>query len=349
MRIAEARELALAWVLDRPAWPAPLVGAFLTGSTVGADPAAALAATSDVDVTVVLDGPAPAGPGKLVHRGALLEVTHLPWSALADADVVARTFYLAPAFAAPAPGTVDPVLLDSHGRLQTLRQAVAPVFARPDVVRARWSSVLARMTATPPPARSWAEAVTGWLFPTSLSTGVVLVAALANPTVRLRYLRARQTLAACGLAERYPLLLAQLGCSEVSPALVRTHLAAMAAAFDDVAAAPPTRAAFAADLTPAGRSVAVDGTQDLLASGDHREAVFWLVATFARCVAALDASAAPAAGRQRDAFAAAADALLGLREPGDLVRRRAVLLEGLPSLVATADEVLAAAARARAR
>ena len=66
---------------------------------MGADPAATLAPTSDMDVTVVLDGSAPAGPGKLVHRGALLEVTSLPWSALADADVVARTFYLAPSFA----------------------------------------------------------------------------------------------------------------------------------------------------------------------------------------------------------------------------------------------------------
>ncbi len=238
--------------------------------------------------------------------------------------------------------------MDPEGRLRGLQRAVAPLFARPDVVRGRWSSVLARMTGEPPAARSWAEAVTGWLFPTSLSTGVVLVAALSNPTVRLRYLRARQALAVCGLADRYPPLLAQLGCAEVSPALVRAHLATMTAAFDDVAAAPPAAAPFVADLTPAARAVPVDGARDLVAAGDHREAVFWLVATFARCVCALDASGAPTADRHRDAFAAAVEELLGLRAPTDLVRRRAALLAGLPSLVATAEEVLAATTRARA-
>ena len=335
MRIEEARALAADWVRRRPAWPAPLVGAFFTGSTVDADPTAPLAGTSDVDLVVVLDGEAPGKPGKLDHGGVLLEVTYLPWSALADPHVVARTFYLAPSFAR------DTVVADPQGRLRALRTAVAPVFARPDVVRDRWSSVLARMTAEPAAATSWAVAVTGWLFPVSLSTNVVLVAALANPTVRLRYLRAREVLQACGLSDRYRPLLAELGCAAASPASVAAHLDAMAAAFDDAAAAPPSPFFFAADLTPAARPVAVDGARELVAAGDHREAVFWLVATFARSVQALDAAGAPTAARHRDAFAAAVADLLGLRDVEDLARRRAAVLAGLPGLVATAEQVLA--------
>ncbi|SDT39215.1 hypothetical protein SAMN04488543_4120 [Friedmanniella luteola] len=336
MRIDEARALAADWVRAQPGWPAPFVGAFFTGSTVDADPAAPLAATSDVDLAVVLDGEAPGKPGKLDHHGVLLEVTYLPWADLADPAVVARTFYLAPSFAR------DTVVADPSGRLAALRGAVAPVFARPDVVRDRWGSVLARMTAAPAPADSWAVAVTRWLFPMSLGTAVVLVAARANPTVRLRYLRAREALTACGLADRYRPLLDELGCADVAPALVVAHLDAMAAAFDDAAAGPPAPFFFAADLTPAARPVPVDGARDLVAAGDHREAVFWLVATFARCVQALDAADAPAAARHRDAFAAAVDDLLGLRGADDLARRRAAVLAGLPALVATAEEVLAA-------
>jgi hypothetical protein len=336
VRIEEARALAADWVRSRPGWPSPLVGAFFTGSTVDADPGAPLPLTSDVDLAVVLEGEAPGKPGKLDHGGALLEVTYLPERDLADADVVARTFYLAPSFAR------DTVVVDPHGRLRALREAVAPVFARPDVVRDRWGSVLARMTGEPSPApRSWAAAVTGWLFPVSLSTNVLLVAALANPTVRLRYLRAREALARCGLADRYPPLLAELGCAGVAPDRVSAHLDAMAAAFDAAAAGPAAPFFFAADLTPAARPVAVDGARELVAAGDHREAVFWLVATFARCVQALDATGAPSADRHRDAFAAAVEDLLGLRRPEDLARRRTAVLTGLPDLLATAEEVLA--------
>jgi hypothetical protein len=334
VRVDEARARAGDWVRGQVHWPRPFVGAFFTGSTVDADPADEVAATSDVDVAVVLEGEAPGKPGKLVHDGALLEVTYLPWSALADAAVVARTFYLAPSFAR------DTVIADPEGRLRALREAVAPVFARPDVVRDRWHSVLARMNAVPEPGGSWADAVTRWLFPLSLSTNVVLVAALANPTVRLRYQRARATLEACGLADRYPPLLAELGCAEATPALVGRHLATMTAAFDDAAAGPPAPFFFAADLTPAARPVAVDGASELVAAGDHREAVFWLVATFARCVQTLDAVGAANAARHAEAFAAAVADLLDLRTPGDLARRRAAVLAAEPGLEATAEEVL---------
>ena len=334
MRIDEARTRAADWVRHHADAPRPVLGAFFSGSTVGAADADELAPTSDVDVTVVLDGPAPVKPGKLEHHGVLVEVTYLPWSALADPHVVARTFYLAPSFAC------DTVITDPEGRLRTLRAAVAPVVWRPDVVLDRCESVLARMTAEPAPTGSWAEAVTGWLFPTSLSTNVVLVAARRNPTVRLRYLRARSVLAEHGLADRYPPLLDQLGCRQVPAAVVERHLDAMTSAFDAAAALGPAPFAFAADLTPAARPVAVDGSRDLLAAGDHPEAVFWLVATFARCVQALDAAASPLAGRHRNAFALAVDDLLHLRAPDDLARRRAAVLATVPGLRTTAAEIV---------
>jgi hypothetical protein len=196
------------------------------------------------------------------------------------------------------------------------------------------------MTAEPTAARSWAEAVTGWLFPTSLSTNVVLVAARRNPTVRLRYLRARTVLEDYAMAERYPPLLDQLGCRHASAALVDRHLEAMTAAFDDAVALGPAPFAFAADLTPAARPVAVDGGRALLAAGDHREAVFWLVATFSRCVQALDAAGSPAAAGHREAFAVAVSDLLDLRSPEDLARRRAAVLATVPGLLVTAKEIL---------
>ena len=338
----EARARAADWVQRHADGSPAVLGAFFSGSTVDAGDADELAPTSDVDVLVVVDGPA-AKLGKVWHQGVLVEVTELPWTELADPEVVARTFYLAPSFA-PDTTVPDTVITDPFGRLQALRAAVAPLVWRPDVVLDRCESVLARMTAEPTTTGSWARVVTAWLFPTSLSTNVVLVAARRNPTVRLRYLRARTVLTEHGLSQLYPAMLDQLGCREVSVALVRQHLDAMTAAFDDAAALPPAPFPFAADLTPVARPVAVDGARDLIAAGDHREAVFWLVATFARCVQALDAAAAPAAGKHREAFAAAVGDLLQLWSPADLACRRAAVLATVPALRATAAGIVHAGA-----
>lgn len=334
MLVEQARRLAVDWVRVHADGPLPVVGAFFTGSTVEAQNGDELAPTSDVDITVVLDGPVPAKPGKLDHGGALVEVTYLPWDALADPEVVARTSFLAPSFAR------DTVISDPEGLLRALREAVTPLVWRRDVLLDRCRFVLDRMTAEPRPTSSWARAVTGWLFPASLSTNVVLVAARRNPTVRLRYLRARAALAEHAMAERYPPLLDQLGCRAAPAALVAQHLATMTAAFDAAAAGPPADFFFAADLTSVARPVAVDGAHGLIAAGDHREAVFWLVATFARCVQALDATGSPDAAVHGETFALAVADLLGLATRDDLVRRRAAVLATVPALLSTAEEII---------
>jgi hypothetical protein len=335
VRIDQAQRVAADWVHRYDFGGLPVVGAFLAGSTIEADGAAELAPESDVDVAVVVDGPAPAKLGKLDVGGVRVEVTYLPWSELADPERVARVPHLAPSFAR------DTVLTDPDGRLRRLQAQVGPMFARADVVEDRCAHVLDRMAAPPAPTGGWPETVTGWLFPTSLSTHVVLVAARRNPTVRLRYLRAREVLHERGLAAHYPDLLAQLGCLDVTPSLVSTHLAALTAAFDAAAASGPTSFFFASDITPGARPIAIDGTAGLVARGDHREAVFWLLATFSRCLQILDASDAPGRDRHHAAFAAAVAELTGLRAPEDVGRRRAELRAVLPGLRELARTIVA--------
>jgi hypothetical protein len=333
VQIAQARALAADWLRGHDFGGLPVVGAFLAGSTVDADPADELAADSDVDLSVVVAGPAPTKLGLLDHRGLRLEVTFLSWADLADPAVVARTYYLAPSFAR------DTVLADPDGRLRRLHHQVAPQFARPDVVRARWAGLLQRMDAAPRADGPWPEVVTGWLFSTSLSTLVVLVAARRNPTVRLRYLRAREALAAYGLAPAYPVLLQQLGCVDTEPGQVAARLPALAAAFDAAADCGPTGLFFASALTAAARPVAVAGAAALVERGDHREAVFWLVATFSRCLQVLAAAGAPTAPHL-EAFRATVADLLGLRSPADLLERHADVRATLPWLDRLAEEIL---------
>ena len=244
------------------------------------------------------------------------------------------------------------------------------------------------------PGPTWCST---WLFPTSLPAVAALVAALRTPTVRLRYLRAREVVAPA----EYERLLALLGCADVAPRLVERHLDVVTKWFDETVALlaraedgapaaffPPTgapasdRAAaslgaaasaaattsagatasagvaasagpaasagvgasagaaaeayrddpplpYAADLTAAARPVAIDGSRALVDSGDHREAVFWIVATAARCQVALTARAAAVAEERAPEFRALVADLTGLRTPADVLTRRDALLAAL--------------------
>jgi hypothetical protein len=329
----------------------------------------ATSSTAAVDrpISGVATGPTAAAAsgrrsGKQLVGGVLVDVSYLEERALADPAWVATSFVYAPSFRG------GQVLADPTGHLARLEAAIAPSFAAPAAVRARTADVhrriRARLTALDPDA-PWAELVLQWLFPTSLTAVARLVAALRMPTVRQRYLRAR----AVTPPAEYERLLALLGCADATRSLVAQHLDAVAERFDEAGAvlaatgpagpacaathshppssveatpAPPEpadrpsapagggpRLPFAADLTPAARPVAIDGSRELVAAGNHREAVFWVVATAARCQTALNAMAPALAAERERAFRALVADLTGLRSPTDVLTRRDALLADL--------------------
>jgi hypothetical protein len=91
----------------------------------------------------------------------------------------------------------------------------------------------------------------------------------------------------------------------------------MTAAFDTAAAVAATPFPFSCDITPAARPVAVDGNRDLVERGHHRDAVFWIAATYARCLTIL-ASDAPAAAPGHNPGFQELLGDLGITAPADL-------------------------------
>lgn len=339
MRIGDARAIAVEWVRQHASGRPDFRGAFFSGSTAAMAPEAELPASSDVDVVVVLAGAsAPPKPGKLLLRGVLIEITYLAFAELDDADHVAASYHLAPSFAR------DTIIADPTGRLQELHRAISATFNDPAAIERRCESVFAKILAgldSIDPAAPWHDQVAGWLFPTGITTHVVLVAARQNPTVRLRYLAARGVLQSHGLTDLYPPLLDLLGCRDVAAAQVQRHLDALAAVFDAAAAVAKTPFPFSSDITAAARPIAIDGSQALIDAGDHREAVFWLVATFARCMKILAADAPPAAFRDAEpAFRAAVADLVRVRELDDLPHRAGAVRGFLPRLRSAAQAII---------
>lgn len=338
MKVGSARSAAVHWVAQHARTDTGYRGAYFSGSTVGLPDDADLPPTSDVDILVVTAaGGTPAKPGKLHHQGALLEISHQPWAEIASADEVLATHYLAGSF------RTDTIIDDPTGHLRRLHAHVAPRFADLPWARRRCRSARHRVEAglaALDTSAPFHQQVTAWLFPTGVTCHMLLAAALRNPTVRLRYLAAREVLTDHGHPGLYPELLTLLGCSHLSADRVQHHLRQLAGTFDATARVARTPFFFSGDITPAARPIAIDGSQALIDAGDHREAVFWIIATFARCHTIL-ATDAPSLHELLAPSFRAAVADLGIGSSSDILQRAEEVRRFLPRLWQTTEDILA--------
>ena len=193
------------------------------------------------------------------------------------------------------------------------------------------------LDASPP----FHEAVIIWAFATGILTHVLLVAGLKNPTVRLRYLAVRELLATYGLSDFYQTLLEPLGCAQLSSDDVAQHLPALASAFDAASAAITTPIFFAGDISAGARHVAIDGSRELIERGDHREAVFWMLVTYARCQHVLATDAPAAVYEKYDAGFRDLLGDLGIATFSDLADRVAQVEALLPRVSTVAEAIMA--------
>lgn len=338
MKVGFARAAAIEWVMQHASREPGFRGAFFSGSTVGLPDDAELPATSDVDVMIVTaQAEPPPKIGKFVYRGILVEATYLSWNQLSSVEEVLRSYHLANCF------RVDTIIADPTGHLRRLQTQVSRHFAERVWVRRRCENARQkienglRAIDTSAPLH---DQVTAWLFPTGVTTHVLLVAALRNPTVRLRYRVARDVLMEYGYPDLYLDLLELLGCAHLTPQRVEHHLEELARTFDAAASVAKTPFFFSTDITATARPIAIDGSRELIQAGYHREAVFWIVATFARCHKILATDAPPDLQR---ALAPAFDAIiadLGIRSTDHLIRRAEDVIQFLPRLWETTEAIL---------
>lgn len=290
MRVQQARAVARRWVTEEASRLQGFGGAFFHGSINWLGDDAELSPASDVDIMVVLDGDVPdLKLGKFVYQDVLLEVSFVAPDEIATPETILGLSHLAGSFATAS------VIADPTGRLAELHEVVARDYTKREWVRRRChhaAEKVHRFFGGLNPSAPFHDNVTSWAFGTSVTTHVLLIPGLRNPTVRKRYLATRELLSEYGQLDLYERLLAQLGCATMSAEQVEQHLNALAQVFDVAKTAIKTPVFFASDLTEAARPIAIDGSRELIARGLHRETVFWIVATFARCqkVLAVDAS-----------------------------------------------------------
>jgi hypothetical protein len=184
------------------------------------------------------------------------------------------------------------------------------------------------------------DQVSAWLFGAGVTTHILLVAGLRNPTVRRRYRATRELLAEYNLGDAYEPFLEALGCARMTRERATRHLHALTETFDRTKAVIRTPYRFAADLSDEGRVVAIDGSREMIEAGDHREAVFWMVATFSRCQAVLaNDGDAETQARSAEAYRhLLAD--IGITSRADLRERYEQVARSLPTVWEIAETIL---------
>ncbi|RJE86218.1 hypothetical protein D3P07_19280 [Paenibacillus sp. 1011MAR3C5] len=337
MKVKDARRAAANWVQTHAAPEEWFRGAYFNGSTIDMPDDAELPASSDVDIVVVTaeDEP-PVKPGKLVFQNALIEVTLISWNQLTSAEEVLANYHLAGGF------RKDTIISDPIGQLRKLQDEVGVRFNEMAWVRRRCESARDRIVSGLGALDVHAplhDRLTAWLFPTGVTTHVLLVAALRNPTIRLRYAAAREVLKEYGQQHLYPQLLRLLGCSHLTASRVEHHLGELARTFDAAAEAVRTPFFFRSDISVLSRPIAIDGSRDLIHSGQHHEAVFWIAATFARCHQIFAADAPHLQQAYLPALLALSDDL-GVTDASAMASRAEGVLQFLPELWEAAERLL---------
>ena len=339
MTVRHAKDIARQWVLEEGTKTPGFLGAYQPGSTNWLPDDAEFPVSSDVDIAVVLSQSDHREKlGKFIYRDFILEVSYRPYDQIESPGQVLGNYHLAPGFRTPN------IISDPSGQLARLQAAVSKDFAKRRWVYKRCEHAMSNTLGFLQRVNElvlFHDQVTAWLFGTAGTTHILLSAGLENPTVRRRYLAARELLADYGHLDLYETLLELQGCAQMTRKGVEYHLAAVTQAFDVAKAVFKTPYRFASDISDITRPISIGGSRELIERGFHLEAVYWIVATYSRCMTILhnDASLETQEESSRGFRELLAD--LGITSFADLQRRSKHTKESLPRVWEVTEAILA--------
>ncbi|MBL1419363.1 MAG: hypothetical protein COC24_002520 [Alphaproteobacteria bacterium] len=292
MKISEVKTHAKHWAEDNISNLSGFVGAYLTGSTIWKNEDELHAPSSDVDIFIVMQtDELPAKIGKINYQNVTLEINFINFASISDPRVILAQYHIANAF------YKDSILLDPLGQLAPILKAVKAQFAEPIWVTKRCEDAREN-------AKNWLKVfqqaselhdqITALFFAAGVTTHMLLVAGLKNPTIRRRYVECNILLQQCDYGDICNALLTTLGSQSLSQQTVLDHLNKLNEHFTTACKVMKSPYMFAADMSMDLKSIAIGGSAEMIEAGYHREAVFWLIAIYGRSRAVIYADGSEA-------------------------------------------------------
>jgi hypothetical protein len=315
-------------------------GAYTAGSTNWLSDDAELTTASDLDIMIVLADESQAGRrDKFIYGDTLLEASYLRSDQLQSPDRILSDYHLAPSF------RTTKIMFDPFGHLTPLLAAVSRDYHKRHWVCERCTNAREKILGYLRSIKEGAalhEQVMACLFAAGITTHVLLVAGLRNPTVRARYAAVRELLADYDRVEFQETLLELLGAARIGPERASHHLARLAEVFDAARSAIKTPFPFGSDISDNARPIAIDGSLELITRGYHREAMFWIGVTHSRCQTVLSRDAPGDLMRSfHESFQELAGDL-GMGTIGEIRRRGAEIERMVPQVCDLAEGIIAA-------
>ena len=340
---AQVIALARRYVEERFLGDPGFHGAHLVGSIIHADGDAPFPIYRDVDIAIVRDSDVHQEIEEVVCDGYVLECILSASSRYRRAEDI----LVKPGMACNL--QKNSVIVDPHGELARLHQAVAEGFAKRYWVNLRAAkSVESAMAsiALMQRARNPVEAVHGVCEFVMYCAEAIAVAHLEAPTHRRSLANLSVTLGDTP-AERalYEEILAAFGTAQLSEAQVRVFLQQCTEAFDRAIAVKRTPVPFDWKLDPCIRDYLEKGTLEVIDEGLHRESIFWIALFFAISTIAIQQDGQPEEKALYGArFKAFLDAL-GLGSPAAVEQRIAQCLALHAKVGAYVDHFIATSPR----
>jgi hypothetical protein len=337
VKVRAARALTVQWIKKNGPTDPGFGGAFFAGQTTALADDARLPPATPIEVFMVTDARS-VKLGTFEYRDVLIDVTYVSWSQLDSADLVLSSYQLAGSLRRGM------VIADPTGQLIRLQQQVARRFTRLPWVRQRCENARRRAEESLRAVEGktqLADQVATWLTGMAATNHILMVADLRLPVVRQSYVDVREILEEYDRAHFYADLLEVLGCVHLTHRRVQYHLLALEHTFDQALANARSPYYLSSHISPESRVIAVDGSHELLDLGYHREAMFWVVMTFAHCHQSL---AADAPRRTRAELMPAFEAALndlGISIEDGVTNRAQDAMRFIPHVWSMAEVVLA--------
>jgi hypothetical protein len=335
MNVRQVIQLAKEWVQLYGSQIPGFCGAYLTGGINAMLPDALFPSYRDVDLIIVLHegGKSTQHNLELEYEGLILECGFKGLAEYQSPESVLANPHIAPSLA------VDTILSDPTGLLTRTHQVVAKEFARRRWVVARCDYEKKRALGhleQLSQADSPFEVLTQLLWFAHFLSGLIAVASLKLPTHRKALALMKELLHSQDRLDLHEELLTVLGYADMSPEKVGFYLQECAVAFDRAVAVKRTPSSWGFKLRPHIRPYAIEGAQEMIDEGHHREAMLWIEAFFAIALVAIQNDAPQ---EEKPRFQATFGRLLsdlGLTTPDDWASR-------LRQAGSLADEVFKAA------